>query len=258
MLFRYVFVRRIASVLLLFFITASAVNAQSFGFGCLGFVGGYGGYSYQEYKPEGLNNYIDAFNQVRGDSLISPMKKFGKATGYRVGLNFFRAKVDNFILTTKGFYQLISENHEALERYGIGTRSTSLKLEMMNWGVGVDLGISITKAISWKIVDGAVNFNNITLTSTENMTGAKTVVKKYKTKSTNLGYSVGTGFIIDVIDEYVSIEGLAAYTQLSVDNLQMDNGTLLTQNETTAQPMTNFISVGGFNAVVQLNVGFPL
>ncbi len=258
MLFCHVFVRKISSVLLFFLITASTVNAQSFGFGCLGFVGGYGGYSYQEYKPDGLNNYIDVFNQVRSDSLISPMEKFGKASGYRVGLNFFRAKMDNFVLTTKGYYQLISENHEALEKYGMGTRSTSLKLEIMNWGVGIDLGISITKAISWKVVDGALNFNNITLTRTENKTGAQTIIKKYKTKSTNLGYSIGTGFILDVIDEYVSIEGVAAYTQLSVDNLQMDDGTLLTQNETTAQPMTNFISVGGFNAVVQLNVGFPL
>ena len=121
------FVRKISSVLLFFLIAASAVNAQSFGFGCLGFVGGYGGYSYQEYKPNGLNNYVDVFNQVRSDSLISPMEKFGKASGYRVGLNFFRAKMDNFVLTTKGYYQLISENHEALEKYGMGTRSTSLK-----------------------------------------------------------------------------------------------------------------------------------
>ena len=258
MLFCYVFIRRIPTVLLFLFITASTVNAQSFGFGCLGFVSGFGGYSYQEYKPDGLNNYIDVFNQIRGDSLISPLEKFGKATGYRVGLNFFRAKMNNFILTTKGFYQLVSEDHEALEKYGIGTRSTSLRREMMNWGGGVDLGISITKAISWKVVDGAVNFNNITLTNTENMTGAQTIIKKYKTKSTNLGYSVGTGFIIDLIEDYISIEGLAAYTQISVDDLQMDDGTLLAEDETTAQPMTNFVSVGGFNAVVQLNVGFPL
>jgi hypothetical protein len=250
--------QRLASILLLFLFAASVVKAQSFGFGCLGFVGGYGGYSYQEYKPVGLNNYIDVFNQSRGNSLVSPMKKFGKATGYRVGLNFFRAKFDNFILTTKGYYQLISEEHEALEKYGIGTRSTSLKLEMMNWGVGIDLGISITKAISWKVVDGSLNFNNITLTNTENVTGAQTLVRKYKTKSTNLGYSIGTGFILDVIDEYLSIEGLAAYTKLSIDNIQMNDGTLLTENETTTAPMTNFISAGGFNAVVQLNVGFPL
>jgi hypothetical protein len=259
MLFCYVFVRRVSSILLFIFITASAVvNAQSFGFGCLGFVGGYGGYSYQEYKPDGLNNYVDVFNQVGSDSLISPMEKFGKATGYRVGLNFFRAKMDNFVLTTKGYYQLISENHEALEKYGMGTRSTSLKLEMMNWGVGIDLGISITKAISWKVVDGAVNFNNITLTRTENKTGAQTTIEKYKTKSTNLGYSIGTGFILDVIDEYLSIEGVAAYTKLSVDNLKMDDGTVLTENQTSTTPMTNFINAGGFNAVVQLNVGFPL
>ena len=258
MLFCYVFVCRIFSILLFLSITASVVNAQSFGFGCLGFVGGYGGYSYQQYKPDGLNNYIDIFNRINGDSLVSPMEKFGKARGYRVGLNFFRAKMDNFILTTKGYYQLVSEDHEALEKIGISTRSTTLKLEMMNWGVGIDLGISITKAISWKVVDGALNFNNITFTRTENKTGAQTVVKKYKTKSTKLGYSIGTGFILDVIDEYLSIEGVAAYTQLSIDNLQMDDGTLLTENETSTVPMTNFIKAGGFNAVVQLNVGFPL
>jgi hypothetical protein len=258
MSFSSCFARKIASVLFFCSIAVSAVNAQSFGFGCLGFVGGYGGFSYQEYKPSGLNDYINVFNGIRGDSLTSPMENFGEAQGYRVGLNFFRAKMDNFVLTTKGYYQSVSEKHEALERFRTGTRSTSLKLEMMNWGIGIDLGISITKAISWKVVDGALNFNNITFTSTENMPGAQTIVKKYKTKSTNLGYSIGTGFILEVIDEYLSIEGVAAYTKLSIDNLQMDDGTLLTKNETTTDPMTNFINAGGFNAVVQLNVGFPL
>ena len=250
--------RFVTSVLFFCSVVATTVKAQSFGFGCLGFVGGYGGFSYQEYKPTGLNDYINVFNGIRSDSLVSPMENFGKAQGYRVGLNFFRAKVESFVLTTKGYYQSVSEEHEALEKHASGTRSTTMKLEMRNWGIGVDLGISITNWISWKVVDGALNFNNITLTNTENLTGAETIVKKYKTKSTNLGYSIGTGFILEVIDEYLSIEGVAAYTRLSIDNLQMDDGTLLTQNETTTEPMTNFINAGGFNAVIQLNVGFPL
>jgi len=250
---------RITVFFFILFISAVALNAQSsFGFGCLGFVGGYGGFSYQEYKPNGLNNYISTFNDKRSDSLVSPMEDFGKAQGYRVGLNFFRAKIENFVLTTKGYYQSISEKHESLERLFAGTQSTTMKLEMRNWGVGVDLGISLTRFISWKVLDGAVHFNNIIFTKTENLTGAQTNIEKYKTESTAFGYSIGTGFILEIIDEYFSIEGLAGYTKLSVDNLKTDEGVWLTENENSNIPMTNFIHSGGFNAVIQFNVGFPL
>jgi hypothetical protein len=129
-----------------------------------------------------------------------------------------------------------------------------LKLELRNWAVGVDLGISVTKTISWKVVDGALHFNTIILTNTENTTGAQTTVNKFRTESTQLGYSIGTGFIFEIIDEYLSIEGVAGYTSLSIENLQKDNNNFLTEDVTT----NNFIDGGGFNAVVQLNIGFPL
>jgi hypothetical protein len=182
------------------------------------------------------------------------MENFGKAQGFRVGLNFFRAKVENFVLTTKGYYQSLTEKHDALEKFQTGSRSTSMKLELRNLAIGIDLGISVTKAISWKVIDGAVHFNNVILTNTENMTGAQTVVQKFRTESTSVGYSIGTGFIFELIDEYFSIEGVAGYTSLSIDNLQKDNNNLLTDDVTT----NDFINGGGFSAVIQLNVGFPL
>src|ERR1035437_10126384 len=91
------------------------VQAQNFGFGCLGLVGGYAGYSYQVYKPTGLNDYIGFFNlnPVRKDSLKGPMQNFGKSAGYRVGVNFFRADIRGLILTAKGFYQDLSEESDA-------------------------------------------------------------------------------------------------------------------------------------------------
>jgi hypothetical protein len=241
-------------ILLFIFLCQIGINAQSFGFGCLGFVGGYGGFSYQQYSSKGFNDFIHNFNEIRGDSLLSPLENFGKAQGFRVGLNFFRAKVENFVLTTKGYYQSLTEKHEALEKLQAGTRSTTMKLELRNLAIGVDLGISITKDISWKVVDGAVHFNTIILTNTENSTGAKTTVNKFRTESTTLGYSIGTGFILEIIDEYFSIEGAAGYTSLSIDNIFKDNEPFLTANETS----NKFIDAGGFNAVVQLNVGFPL
>jgi len=242
--------------------SAAVLNAQSFGFGCLGFVGGYGGYSYHRYDPKGLNDFISDFNEVRGDSLVSPFEDFGKAQGYRVGLNFFRAKVENFILTAKGYYQSITEKHEALEKFKSGTRSTTMKLELRNWAIGIDLGISVTKDISWKVVDGALHFNTVILTNTENSTGAQTIVRKYKTESATLGYTIGTGFILEIIDEYFSIEGVAGYTFLSIENLFDDNGTPFLNssqpNEQASLIENDFIDAGGFSAVIQFNIGFPL
>jgi hypothetical protein len=249
---------RIITGLVVWLLLISGIKAQSFGFGCFGFVSGFGGYSYQRFEPKGLNDYIKVFNRLREDSLVTPMSDFGTASGYRVGVNFFRAKVDNFVLTTKGYYQSISEKHESLEKFTSGTRTTSMKLDLRNFGIGIDVGISITKWASWKIIDGAVHINNAILTNTENSTGAQTVVKKYRTESTSVGYSIGTGFIFEIIDDYVSIEGAAGYTQIKIDNLQLDDGTLLTRHENTTDPMKDFIDTGGFNAVIQLNIGFPL
>ena len=232
--------------------------AQSFGFGCLGFVGGYGGYSYQVYKPTGLNNYIQYFNDDRQDSLSTPMSKFGKAQGYRVGINFFRADIRGFILTAKGFYQLLTEKHNASVYSSLGNISTTYKLNVKNWGVGIDLGTSLTGGISWKVIDAALLFNSAKLTNTTNSPGPTTTVLEYKNTSSKMGYSIGTGFIVSVIDQYVTLEGLAGYTDFSISELQQSDGTKLTVNENSKEPMKNFIETGGFNAVIQLNLGFPL
>lgn len=229
-----------------------SAKAQAFGFGCLGFVGGYAGYSYQRYTPTGLNDYINVFNESQNDSLASPMGEFGKARGYRVGLNFFRANLEGFILTTKGFYQHLTEKNEA----SVGETSTSLKLDIKSWGVGLDLGTSITGALSWKVIDAAVLFNSATLTNTANAPGT-TEVKKYQTDASVIGYSVGTGFILEIVDEYISLEGLAGYTVFKIDNVS-DNDIPFPADETAAVPMKNFIESGGFNAVIQINIGFPL
>ena len=86
---------------------------QSFGFGCLGFVGGFGGFSYQQYKPDGLNRYVANFNSSFSEYIDQNMSDFGTATGYRVGINVFRAKFSGFFVTAKGFYQQLLEDHSA-------------------------------------------------------------------------------------------------------------------------------------------------
>ncbi len=233
-------------------------SAQTFGFGCLGFVGGYGGYSYQKYQPGSLNEYVDDFNLIYKDSLSSPLQKFGKADGYRLGLNFFRAKFKGFIITAKGFYQNLSEQHNAKEHLTGGDGSSTLQLEIIDWALGIDLGTQITGALSWKVVDAALMFNNAKFTSTQNLPNAVTIVDQYKSESTNIGYTIGTGFILEVVDEYVSLEGVAAFTQFSIDKMKTNDGKYFVSADGAPSSDKKFIEKGGFNAVIQLNVGLPL
>jgi len=241
-------------------IILSGVNlkAQSFGFGCLGLVGGYAGYSYQIYKPTGLNTYIQTFNLIRKDSLHGSMQNFGKSSGYRVGINFFRADLKGFILTAKGFYQSLGEENDASVISAAGTTNTSYDFNLKSWGIGFDLGTSLTHSLSWKVIDASLLFNSVQFTNTTNYPGAVTNVNSYKTDKQVLGYTVGTGFILAIIGHYVSLEGFVGYTYLKIDRVKQDDGTYLTVNESSTADMKNFIDAGGFNTVVQLNIGFPL
>jgi len=239
-------------ILFLLISISSLAEAQTFGFGCLGFVGGYAGYSYQDYNAAGLNEYINYWNSL--EFVHSPLDEFSSASGYRVGLNLFRATFENgIIVTAKGFYQYLSKENKATAGVGASDDNYSMDLTFNNWSLGFDVGWQFTKVVSWKIIDGSLNFNNVTLTETTDLPG-ETYVNKYKSDSGVIGYSIGTGIIVAIIKDYVSIEGLAGYSQIVIDNVYDDNG----------EPFLNssyeekFIDSGGFSAVIQLNVGFPL
>ena len=238
-------------ILLVLISLSSLTEAQTFGFGCLGFVGGYGGFTYQQYNAAGLNEYILFENQL--ENTVYPMDEFTSATGYRVGLNFFRATFESgIIVTAKGFYQYLSKKNKGTVGVGVNDDNYSMDLTFKNWSLGFDIGWEFTKIVSWKILDGSLNFNNVTLTQTIDLPG-ETIVNKYKSDSGVLGYSVGTGIIVAIIKDYISIEGLAGYKYLVIDNVNDENGVPL-QNPRSL----NFMDSGGFTAVIQLNVGFPL
>ena len=240
-------------------LNSANLKAQSFGFGCLGLVGGYGGYSFQIYQPTGLNSYIENFNLIKKDSLKGAMQKFGKSSGYRVGINFFRADLKGLILTAKGFYQFLGEKNSVSVVSPYGTYSNkSFDLNIRSWGIGFDLGTSVSHSLSWKVIDASLLFNSAQFTNTTNNPRAETIVNTYKTDKQLLGYSVGTGFILSIIGHYVSLEGFAGYSFLNVDRVKQDDNTYLPINESSSTDMKNFIVAGGFNAVIQLNVGFPL
>ena len=243
-----------------FLLFGTNIQSQTFGFGCLGFVGGYGGFTYQEYNAKGLNEFIRAWNSL--EFVHTTMDEFSFATGYRVGLNFFRATFENnIILTAKGYYQSLDKTNKAMLGGGNPENYYTLDLDIKNWAIGFDVGIDLTTTISWKILDGAVNFNNVKLTESTDLVG-ETKIEKYENDAGSIGYSIGTGIIFAIIKDYVSIEGLAGYTHLSIDNVYTESGTPFLNpsqlSKGTSVIEGNFIDSGGFTAVVQLNIGFPL
>ena len=238
-------------------LSQSLTYSQTFGFGCLGFTGGYAGYSHQKYQPDGLNDFIKVFNLNRKDSLTENLNSFGSANGFRVGLNFFRTKFNGVLVTGKGFYQFLDEKHQAVETLLSGDVTTSYEVKLINWGLGFDLGTPIISFLNWKIIDAALLYNQARFSSTQNFPGALTVVKNFKSDS-KFGYSIGTGIIIEILGEYITLEGLAAYSKITIDEVKMDDGTRLVKNENSTEVMKNFITDGGFNAVIQLNIGLPL
>ena len=234
------------------------IKSQTFGFGCLGFFGGYGGVVYQSYKADGLNQFVKYFNEMKSTTLDDPLQDYYGAVGYRVGINFFRATWESgFILTAKGYYQSLSRTREASESLIDGNTNYTFELDLKNWAVGIDFGYAITSFLSWKIVDGSVNFNNVSLTATINSLEG-TEVSKYKSDPGVLGYSVGTGIIISIIKDYISLEGLAGFTRITIEKLNFDEGDSYLDDVLSGEENINFIESGGFTAVIQLNIGFPL
>lgn len=251
------------AVILILLIVGPSVNAQTFGFGCLGFFGGYGGYTYQSLDASGLNTFVINFNETHSAALESTLEEYSNIFGYRVGINFFRANWQaGLVITLKGYYQSLLQSRETvLVDATLGNINNEYELALKNWAVGIDVGFNITSFLSWKIFDGAIHFNNVSLTNTSD-TQNGTEVTKYKSDPGLIGYSVGTGVIISIIRDYVSIEGLAGYTFLRVEDLKTDEGRLFLEdppdNVDLPAAHGNFIESGGFTAEIQLNVGFPL
>lgn len=246
--------KKLAFILLLF---STYTYSQEFGFGCLGLVGGFGGYEIQNYKPTGLNNFVNSFNNTFKDSLISPYDNFGDAKGFRVGANLFRQKVGSFILTFKGYYSSLTEKKDARLKSDISDYNNSIELKINHFGIGIDMGISITKIISWKIIDASLLLDNSKLKITNNAPNSNTVIQEFESDNTNFSYTIGSGFILYIIQDYISIEGTISYSYFKINQMKnKDSGYELTYYNQT-DVVNNFIDGGGLNAIIQLNLGFP-
>jgi hypothetical protein len=232
---------------------------QSFGFGCFGFVGGYAGYSYQKYEPGYLNEQIKGFNTALSEGADQIIPEFGTAQGYRLGINILRAKFSDTFFSVKGYYEALSENQSYSYSGSESLINSELNFSLKSWNVGVDFGIPISDLLSWKIIEGVVHFNSAKLIHKPNLDD-NTKEIKYENDAPEIGYSISTGFIFSIAENFLSIEGTAGYKFFKINQMTTEDGSifLLRPEDSRAIEEEDFIKAGGFSAVVQLNLGFPL
>ncbi|MEW6195942.1 MAG: hypothetical protein AB1521_12400 [Bacteroidota bacterium] len=235
---------------ILILVAFSSSKGQTFGFGCLGLSGFYAGITHQYYDTPGLNEYINSSILF---SNYNTRIDFKRGTGYRIGANIFRAKFDVLFITAKGYYQFLKESYE---RTNVNPEEGNQKFElaMNHWGVGLDFGVPLFSIVDWKIVEGNVTFYNAELTEEYlNTDGAQTSETKYNLDKVKVGYFVGSGLILHLVPDYISVEATAGFSFIDIEKFSKDD--VVIPISTSSNKAVN---KGGFSATVQLNVGFPL
>jgi len=239
----------------------SHVLSQSCGFGCLGLSGVYSGYSIQKYEADGLNNYFNYI--INSSNSLLPLKgkyDFKEGRGFRVGINLMRAQYEKFFFTVKGYYQFLSEEKNLKIPDGFNYYNIyEAKFEMNNWGIGLDIGIPLFGFVNWKILDAELKFFSpkLALKNYNNNPSKNSIANEnlFTPNKVKMGYSVGSGLIFNLIEDYISIELTGMYTFIEIDNLTDDQNGLSIPNNGSNEKL---ISTGGFQGIVQINVGIPL
>lgn len=241
--------------LILSFSNAAQIHAQqTCGFGCLGLSGIYGGYSFQKYDAEVLNYLLESKVSING--FTKDNIKFGDGKGFRIGGNIFRAKFKGIFLSAKGYYQFLreSQNLDVYDNSNLSGVSElyDYNLKINYWGFGVDVGIPLLTFLDLKLLEGGFNFYNIDLIEKiSDNDGTREI--KYENEKNDTGYYLGTGLIIHVIPDYISIEGTAQFNFFDIDEFNEEGG-----ERTFSSENKSLISNKDITYTVQLNIGLPL
>lgn len=240
------------------FIFRGGIHAQELGFGCLGLVGGFGGYTTQSIQAVEVNDFITEFNRSKGDSLAQSMGSFNNLSGFRIGLNIFRQNFEGLVFTFKAYYENLIQRRTGSVHVG-GTQENSFtEIALKNFGLGFDIGTPINRFISWKVLDASLIFHRVRFTSSLQDASGAILMNQYSAVESPVGYTLGTGFIMDLVDQYVTLEGSAGYMFVHVRRMQTSDGKLLTDRPDGTIILENLINSGGFNASIQVNIGVPL
>jgi hypothetical protein len=243
-------------IILSLFVFNCISNAQSFGFGCLGLSGFYAGYSQQDFSTPAINDYVYQQNTLADPlhAYFTDQIDFKRGTGYRVGVNFFRAKFSGLFISAKGYYQFLRELHDVSAQMPTGLTQEKYQLTMNHWGVGIDFGINLFWILDWKIVEGDLTFFNSDFTREEIINNNSQGVIDFNPGKNKMGYFIGSGLILQIVPDYVSVEGTVGYNFIQIDKMTAGSGLSIP----AAPSNSPSIQKGSISVTIQLNVGFPL
>ncbi len=237
-------------VLFFLFLVNKTMFPQTCGFGCLGLSGVFAGYTNQLYSAKGLEELTMDFRTDYG--FQSKEIVFKKAEGFKVGANIFRADFTNYFFTAKAFYQFLKEEKNIFSELNNIPTEEKYVVSLNNWGVGLDFGIPLLSFVDFKIVEGGITFFNSSYTGEIKEGGKQKSKIEYEDFKTDIGYYVGTGLIIHLIRDYVTVEGTAFYHQFEIKKM------IPFHKSVDYQIYDSFVDKSGFGATVQMNFGIPL
>jgi len=242
--------KKILTILIFTVILFSAKSqGQSFGFGCLGLSGVFGGYSYQFYKAEGLNKYINT--QARGSQTSKSNIEYKRGEGFIVGANVLKAQFKSVFIGLKGFYQFSRET-KILKPVG-NLNYRNYEFNFNYWGAGVDFGFPLGSFLSLKLIDAGVTYSDISLKISEKIGSQNIPVETYRSEKPKLAYYVGSGLIFNIISNYLSLELTARYHFSNYENLVISNKQYLIEENSDLKLVSN----SGIQATAQINIGIP-
>jgi hypothetical protein len=241
---------------ILIIISVNTANAQSFGFGCLGLAGFYAGVSEYKYDTPGINDYANSFSALLAQNSTGEWKdiKFNRGTGYRIGTNFFRARWDHLFLSAKGYYQFVKEEQSNIVPTVSGQTEMKYQLTMNHWGVGVDFGVPLFSILDWKIIEADASFFTSDFTYTMYQDNKFVMDNRFTPDKIRIGYFIGTGLILNLIPDYLSVEGTAGFNFLQIDKYSGNGDAQIPVLPSSKNAVEN----GGWSGTIQINVGFPL
>ena len=235
--------------LLSFLFLFTNLNAQTFGFGCLGLSGIFGGYGYQFYDASGLNKYIRD-KVANGELPQIDNQDFKQAQGAFVGLNLFRAKFSSTFLTLKGFYQFAQERKEfPIEN----SQSEIYEMNFNYFGVALDFGIRLGSFVAFKLIDAGATYSDVNLKVNSTVENGEYLLREYKPENPVIGYFVGSGLVFNIIENYINLEITARYHFTKYSDFVTSSSQRLLNDDTI-----NIIEKAGIQATAQLNLGIPL
>ncbi len=234
------------------FFLPDKISAQTCGFGCLGLSGVYGGYGYQQFNADGLNNFI-TLQEAYSSLSLPEIKKIKDAKGFRVGANLIRFDYKNFIFSLKGSYQFLESKQSVSLTSEQSENYISADLKLDYWAVGIDFGYSVSSFFDFKFADAQVTFHSSKLNLTRGIGSIKNE-NEYKTDKSVTGYFIGSGFILNFVKNYLSFEATAGYTNFRIKELKDDKNISIPVGNNNS----DLIKSGGLTVFGQLNIGIPL